>query len=394
MTSMSERLQNATEAYKREENEEKREPPGHTSSYQAPGRLGDPSMELYQDPRTNPQLLQTLAAMGADRKTPQPSLEYLSGNSSIDEIAKAMEEAHNSFMALSENLPIDIPDDSSEPEVERQDHKIKGGDGQDMMVYTFRTKGVTGTLPCVAYIHGGGMTIIDTLIPIIVRWCKSIANAGVVVALVDFRNAWTKESYNHFPAGLNDCCAAAKWLDANRDSLNITKIVLQGESGGGNLSLATALKAKREGWVDKIDGVYGVVPYISGAYGWSEEQKLRALPSLVECHTYFSNVHSTAFMAHFYAPKEEDRRNPLAWPYFATKEDMEGLPPHVLAMDELDPLRDEGMSYARRLLQAGVPAVGKVNLGVTHAAALVFRKALPELYKAAVRDIAAFAKSL
>ena len=63
-------------------------------------------------------------------------------------------------------------------------------------------------------------------------------------------------------------------------------------------------------------------------------------------------------------------------------------------MNELDPLRDEGIAYYRLLQRAGVPAVGKVNLGLTHAAEMSFRQAVPEAYKAAVRDIHGFAASL
>ena len=47
------------------------------------------------------------------------------------------------------------------------------------------------------------------------------------------------------------------------DSLSISKIIISGESGGGNLSIAVALKAKAEGWVDDISGVYSQCPYIS-----------------------------------------------------------------------------------------------------------------------------------
>ena len=49
-------------------------------------------------------------------------------------------------------------------------------------------------------------------------------------------------------------------------------------------------------------------------------------------------------------------RNPLAWPSFATREDVEGLPPVVISVNECDPLRDEGIAFYRLLLGAGVPA--------------------------------------
>ena len=238
------------------------------------------------------------------------------------------------------------------------------------------------------------MVLVRTFNPIHNRWCRSIAAKGCVVVMPDFRNAYSKTGWNHYPKGLNDCVEAVKWVSANRDSLKVSKIVLEGESGGGNLACATALKANREGWVQDIAGVYAVVPYISCAYGWSEERKLKELPSLVENHGYFLNVHSNAFLAHVYAPTDEGYTDPLAWPYHATLEDMKGLPPHMVVMDELDPLRDEGISYARRLLQAGVKAKGSVNLGILHGSSLIFRVPIPENNRDAVRNIASFAHDL
>jgi len=80
-----------------------------------------------------------------------------------------------------------------------------------------------------------------------------------------------------------------------------------------------------------------------------------------------------------YDPTGENAVNPLCWPYFATEADAAGLSPHVITVNELDPLRDEGIAYFRLLQRAGVPAVGKVNLGLTHAAEMSFRQAVPHI---------------
>jgi acetyl esterase len=84
----------------------------------------------------------------------------------------------------------------------------------------------------------------------------------------------------------------------------------------------------------------------------------------------------------------------LAWPLNATEEDLAGLPPHVVVVDELDPLRDEGITYQRRLTAAGVPAIGLINVGRVHCAAFTFRQALAPYYLAEVRDVVSFARSL
>ena len=63
-----------------------------------------------------------------------------------------------------------------------------------------------------------------------------------------------------FPAGLDDCAAGLQWVNDNKDKLNIDKVVVSGESGGGNLSCATALKALKDGKIDQIQGVYAMCP--------------------------------------------------------------------------------------------------------------------------------------
>ena len=64
------------------------------------------------------------------------------------------------------------------------------------------------------------------------------------------------------------------------------------------------MKALREGWVSQIDGVYAVVPYISGAYSWPLERQLKELPSLVENDGYMIQVKSSAVLAYYYGPDD------------------------------------------------------------------------------------------
>ena len=103
------------------------------------------------------------------------------------------------------------------------------------------------TLPCIYYIHGGGMAVMSCYDGNYRAWGKMLAALGVAVAMVDFRNALTPSSATEvapFPAGLNDCVSGLKWVHANATELNINpqQIVIAGESGGGNLSLATGMQ--------------------------------------------------------------------------------------------------------------------------------------------------------
>ena len=112
------------------------------------------------------------------------------------------------------------------------------------------------TVACVYYIHGGGMMTLSCYDGMYRAWGKVIAANGVAVVMVDFRNALTPSSAPEvapFPAGLNDCISGLHWVVAHAAELNIdpARIVVAGESGGGNLTLATGSSSSRtaiSGW--------------------------------------------------------------------------------------------------------------------------------------------------
>ena len=127
-----------------------------------------------------------------------------------------------------------------------------------------------------------------------------------MVCGVEFRNASGKLGPHPFPAGLNDCTSALLWFAEQRARLGVGKIVVSGESGGGNLTLATTLKAKRDGHLDLIDGVYAQCPYISNAY----ESPVAELTSLFENDGYFLSCEQMGVMAMVYDPSRETRDEP------------------------------------------------------------------------------------
>ncbi len=65
-----------------------------------------------------------------------------------------------------------------------------------------------------------------------------------------------------------------------------------------------------------------------------------------------------------------------------------------VSVNEMDPLRDEGLLYYRRLVHAGVPAVGRMVAGTCHGGDLLLGGYLPEVFRASIRDVSGFAKSL
>jgi acetyl esterase/lipase len=113
------------------------------------------------------------------------------------------------------------------------------------------------TVACVYYIHGGGMMTMSCYDGMYRAWGKVIAANGVAVVMVDFRNALTPSSAPEvapFPAGLNDCVSGLHWVVAHASELNIdpARIVVAGESGGGNLTLATAISGWSKGCMHSV----------------------------------------------------------------------------------------------------------------------------------------------
>jgi acetyl esterase len=207
------------------------------------------------------------------------------------------------------------------------------------------------------------------------------------VAMVDFRNALVASSVPEvapFPAGLNDCVSGLKWVHANSAALNIdpTRIIVAGESGGGNLTLATGLKLKRDGDLGLIKGLYALCPYIAGE--WPQSQ----YPSSTENNEILIDLHNNRG-AMGYGIEAFRARNPLAWPAFATAGDVTRFPPTVISVNECDPLRDEGISFYRLLMQNGVRARCRQVMGTVHGTE-IFPTCCPDISHNTASDIANF----
>ena len=172
--------------------------------------------------------------------------------------------ADNELVAPSAGLSISEHEFTSQP------------DGNTINIRFVRPDGKE-TVPCIYYIHGGGMMVFSCYYGNYRAWAKIIAANGVAVAMVDFRNCLTPSSAPEiapFPAGLNDCVSGVRWLSENADKLGIDKdrIIVAGESGGGNLTIATGLKLKQDGDLGLISGLYPLCPYIAGS--WPNNEKV------------------------------------------------------------------------------------------------------------------------
>lgn len=267
---------------------------------------------------------------------------------------------------------------------------IPGADGNEVTLFISRPDHADGPLPAVVHFHGGAMAIASAADAAYRRLRESLAATGLVVVGVEFRNSGGRLGAHPYPAGLNDCAAATRWVHANAADLGVSHLIVSGESGGGNLTLTVVHKAKREGWLDEIAGAYAQCPYISNR--WLDYPD--DLPSLRENDGYFISCQQAALLGSIYDPGKTHAGDPTCWAGAASDDDLAGLPPHVISVNELDPLRDEGLLYYRRLLAAGVPTIGRVVAGTCHGGDLLFPATMPDVFAASVRDVSGFARSV
>lgn len=261
-------------------------------------------------------------------------------------------------------------------------------DGNTINIQFIRPEG-DEVLACVYYIHGGGMESLSCYDGNYRAWGKLLAHEGVAVAMVDFRNAVSPSSVPDiapFPAGLNDCISGLKWVHDNASMLRVdqSRLVVAGESGGGNLTIATGLKLLRDGEIGLVTGLYALCPYIAGEWPLPEH------PSAVENNGILLNLHHNR-ARHAYGIEAFEARDPLAWPSFATADDVRGLPRVVISVNECDPLRDEGIEFYRLLIDAGVPARCRQMMGTSHGIEIL-PIVCPDISRDTARDLVGFAK--
>ena len=339
--------------------------------------------DMQSDPRIDPRIKALMGGLSLPAAADVSSREEMLERANTPE-SRAMAEGLKGFLDLCDTEEIAPSDGLKTSTLEFTSEP----DGNRILVNFIRPLSQE-SLPCVYYIHGGGMQAMSCFDGNYRAWGKIIAACGVAVAMVDFRNALTPSSAPEvapYPAGLNDCVAGIKWLAGKADALGIdaTRIIIAGESGGGNLTLATGMRLQREGALDLIQGLYALCPYIAGIWPLPEN------PSSIENNGLLLDLHNNnGAMA--YGIEELEQRNPLAWPGFATDADVKGFPPTVISVNECDPLRDEGVNFYRLLLKNGVAARCRQVMGTIHGTE-IFPMCCPDISRDTARDLAAFCR--
>jgi acetyl esterase len=237
---------------------------------------------------------------------------------------------------------------------------VHGGAIRVRLYEPIRTGG-TAPRPLHVFLHGGGWCVgdLDQRDP----RCRTIATgAGCVVASVDYRMA----PENAYPAPLEDCYAALRWLvdHASEVGVDATRVSVGGESAGANLAAVVALLARDRGgpplvfqWLD--------VPATDLTLSQPSIDRLG--------HGYgLTKPEMEAYIAAYL--RGADPTDPYVSPLHC--DDLSGLPPALVMIAEYDPLRDDGLAYAARLREAGVPVELHDLDGLTHAA-FAFTRLLP-----------------
>jgi len=337
--------------------------------------------KIVSDPRIDPRIKAMFGAMSLAGGGDVPDRETL--------LAKSNSESAKATRAMLETWfnSIDTEETASWAGLKSQWHTaVSAPDGNTIRINVIRPD-TDAIVPCVYYIHGGGMASMSAEMGNYKAWGRLIAANGVAVAMVEFRNCVSASSVPEvepFPAGLNDCVSGVKWVSANAAGLGVDpgRIIVAGESGGGNLTLATGLKLKRDGDIGLIQGLYALCPYIAGKWPMAEN------PSSIENNGILLDLHNNTG-AVGYGIEAFDARDPLAWPGFADEGEVRGLPPVVISVNECDPLRDEGVNFYRLLLRAGVSARCRQVMGTVHGTE-IFPSCCPDISRDTARDLAAF----
>ncbi|GGX90842.1 alpha/beta hydrolase [Streptomyces minutiscleroticus] len=224
----------------------------------------------------------------------------------------------------------------------------------DVRVRIVKPVGAGSPLPVVLYVHGGGWVLGNAGTHD--RLVRELAvGAGAAVAFVEY----DRSPEARYPVAVEQAYATARWItrDGAGEGLDAARLAVAGDSVGGNMAAALALMAKHRGDVAFVhQSLY--YPVTDAAQDTDSYRRFADGPYL-----------TAAAMAWFwdsYTTDAGQRAEITASPLRATLDDLAGLPPAFVVVDENDVLRDEGEAYARKLTEAGVPTTSIRYNGTLH----------------------------
>ena len=224
----------------------------------------------------------------------------------------------------------------------------------DVNVRIVRPPDAVGTLPVTLYMHGGGWVLgnADTHD----RLVRELAvGSGAAVAFVEY----DRSPEARYPVAIEQGYATARWIvrEGAAHQLDPDRMAVAGDSVGGGMTAALALMANDRGDVRFVQqSMY--YPVTDATMDTDSYERF--------AEGYFLTAKAMAWFWDAYLPDLERRSEPYASPLGASDEQLAGLPPAFVIVDEADVLRDEGEAYAARLRAAGVHVTTVRYDGITH----------------------------
>jgi acetyl esterase len=224
----------------------------------------------------------------------------------------------------------------------------------DVRVRLVRPMGAAGPLPAVLYMHGGGWILGNAA-----SHDRLVRELAVGIHAVIVFVEYDRSPEAHYPVAIEQGYATARWIgrEGAAHGIDGSRLAVAGDSVGGNMTAALALMAKERGDVRFLhQSMY--YPVTDGAMDTGSYQQFAT--------GYFLTAKAMAWFWDAYVPEAVQRSEITASPLRATPEQLAGLPPAFVVVDEADVLRDEGEAYAAKLRAAGVPVTTVRYDGIIH----------------------------
>jgi acetyl esterase/lipase len=240
-------------------------------------------------------------------------------------------------------------------EVTTEDRHVPGSEGApDLLVRIYRPTERPGPLPAMLWIHGGGY-VLGSIEADDFNVKQLVKAVECVVVSVEYRLA----PEHPFPAPIEDCYAALKWLATHAAELGVDpeRIAIGGASAGGGLAAGLALLARDRA---EVNVVYQLL-----IYPMIDDRNLaQASETLPDTLLWTRENNLIGWRSYLGKEPGGDNVSSYAAAFRAT--DLAGLPPAYIPVGELDLFLEENIEYARRLLAAGVPTELHVYPGAYH----------------------------
>lgn len=245
--------------------------------------------------------------------------------------------------------------------------------------------------PLFLHFHGGGLSCLERDIGYELYMCWALREYGNCnVIPCEFRNA---REYA-FPAGVDDCLATLEWAHASKEMLGFgDTVVLFGASGGGNLAIATYIRAVQKHGHEQarrlVDGIVSAAPFLRGKYVNTHDERFeQRFTPLLPAPSLQSSVD-------IYTESAADATNPAAWPLLAPDELLQQFPPTKIYGDEFDILGLDAQDFYKRLKDLDVEACSfSIFNRSVHCQSFLPKMVTDREYYLVLSEVAQFANSI